>query len=295
MGMMRCAAVAAVVGLAAGAYVWAEPGPAGATGATGTTGGGGAGEGSPLSGPSVSQPGKGAAKPTLVERDFEGKVKRLEVPPEEAALEMLGLTAEEREATAAVLAARASLMDRLLVDHYDLVARGLTIRNEPEAAKRLAYAEEVRKAFAPVREQGRLVDLLAAKLPEGKSGELRRMTREYWEAVLREGAGEVKEAGDRRGAVREQMRKLGEEAFGHEIKRSFERLSASGQQRLDDAVKTLGLTPEQELKVRNLSTDFAQQTKLKPTAAQRAELFRKIMAELTPEQRVKAWEMVRGR
>ncbi len=85
------------------------------------------------------------------------------------------------------------------------------------------------------------------------------------------------------------------EVFGQEVRRSYERIAAEGQSRLDEVAKALDLTPAQEAKVRALAAEFAQKSQFKPTQAQRAELFGNVLRELTPEQRVRALELLRGR
>ena len=70
-----------------------------------------------LSGPKVASQ---APKATLVEKDGTGKLVRLEQRPEQAALELLGLTTEERKKPDELLIKRASVVSRLLADHREL-------------------------------------------------------------------------------------------------------------------------------------------------------------------------------
>lgn len=81
--------------------------------------------------------------------------------------------------------------------------------------------------------------------------------------------------------------------FGREVKRSYDRIAAEGQRRLEESIAALGLSPEQEGRVRRLVTEFAQESKLNPTAAQRTAFFARVLKELTPEQRKKLVRMAR--
>src|SRR5436853_2085458 len=93
----------------------------------------------PLGGPRVNG-GERVGPATLVQRDFSGKIKRLEVPPEEAALERLNLDQPTREKIQSVLAARAQVLDKIVVDNIDLVVRFANARqagDKPEQIKLL--------------------------------------------------------------------------------------------------------------------------------------------------------------
>src|SRR5689334_3113710 len=85
----------------------------------------------PLRGPALKdQP----AKATLIERDFAGKLKRPDIPVEEAALPLLNLDAESRARVDAALAARAQVLDQIVVDNLELVVR---LHNARQSGDRL--------------------------------------------------------------------------------------------------------------------------------------------------------------
>lgn len=73
-----------------------------------------------------------------------------------------------------------------------------------------------------------------------------------------------------------------------ELKASYERGAADRTERLDGFIAKLGLTPEQEGQVRRMITDLAQQNGGNPSQAQRAELIRKVLEMLEPDQRNQA-------
>lgn len=257
---------------------------------------------SPLSGPTVKdggsagggEKGGGAmagARGSLVERDFDGKIKELEVRPEEAALALLDLTEGERKRCAAVLDERAALMDGLVREHIDLLLELRAARAGGDPAVVKALTKQMRAAFAPLGEGGGLLEKLAANMPKGQADKLRALTDEYYRAVA---ADERKTmdwkdagpAGEKRANAAAMIR-VALETLGQEIKRSYERMAAEGTQRLERLIAALELDGEQESAMRRLASDYAQKTKLNPTGAQRAELFGEIFRMLSPEQRTK--------
>lgn len=268
----------------------------------------------PLSGPAVEDENAGA---TIVERTFDGNLKRLDIRPEEAALAKLNLTPEERTAADAVLSERAKTLDIIVRDHIDLLVRQQAARaggNNDEIAK---VNKEFREAMRPLASRGGLGAELAATLEEPNARRYNRMVREYYAALLSQVRKEMPEgdpvpdgmmdggvmrddlAAPRTAKTKPEPRRAEAakqllEVFGQEVRRSYDRIAAEGQSRLDDVVKRLGLDSEQEAKVRAIATEFAQKSLLNPTPAQRAEVFRKVLAELTPEQRAKALDMLRN-
>jgi len=257
----------------------------------------------PLSGPKVAP---AAAGPSIVERDFEGRLRFPEVRPEEAALAKLDLTPEEKAATQAVLVERAALFDQLVRENLDLLLKGMSARESGDKEALAAVLKEYNIALRPIVAKGQLADQLEKVLPAPKGEQLQAMMREYWRAVYDDAnAGTEDVVSPQRnlpGHVGPRGRHtmhgvLTQEAIrllGTEVKAAYDRVAEQGNRRLEDAIKVLELSPEQEAKVRSLAVDFGQETKLNPTPAQQTALFRKIMAELTPEQRAKMLELVAG-
>ncbi len=267
----------------------------------------------PLSGPSVEDDDSG---PTIVERSFDGTLKRLEIRPEEAALAKLRLTTEERAASEGVLRARAAMLDGIVREHIELLVRLQTARasgNNEEIGK---VNKEFREAMRPLAARGGLGAEIAATLEPANARRYDRMVREYYRALLTQNRKDMPDADpvpegmmdggvmrdemapkapkEKREPRRAEAAKQLLEVFGQEVRRSYERIAAEGQSRLDEVVKRLSLDEKQEAKVREIAQEFAQKTRLNPTPAQRAEVFRKVLAELTPEQRAKALDILRG-
>jgi len=280
----------------------------------------------PLSGPTVSPAKTG---PTIVERTMDGSVRRVEVRPEEAAVRKLTLDPEESARVEAVLAERARDLDQIVRENIELLVRVQTAKaaGEPKALNQVM--QEFREAMRPLAVKGSLAQQLHEALSPDHAASFDVMVRDYFRALVAEGnksrpMGDPMDDSDavgdspsgtppgtapgtapgtpggapppprkaeRRAAVVRQY----VEVFAQEVRRSYERISAEGHQRLEELIKRLELSPEQEAKVRDMATEFGQKTKLNPTPAQRAELFGKVLGLLTPEQRAKAMEFVTDR
>ncbi|MBL8990814.1 MAG: hypothetical protein JNJ48_04450 [Phycisphaerae bacterium] len=294
-GTVRVLAAAGLV-WAAGAAAWAEPEPKPAA------------KPDPMSGPKV-EPGAGdAAKAptTLVKRDFDGKLERLDRRPEAAALDLLGLTAEERSGADKLLAERAAKVSVLLADHYALF---LSLQGARQGG---AGAEELRPKMREFREAaGGLIDpplaqQVAATLPEGKRAEFSRLVGEYIRAMSEEEAasrrgGEPAMEGDRPAGRRPERAgaapmRMELNLLLRETARTLNAMVTERRERMDEVLKAVEATDEQAEKIRRLARENAAEGGgMKQTEAQRAELARKILEVLTPEQRRKWVEATRGR
>jgi hypothetical protein len=261
---MRFLIPAAILGLSTSA--WAQPSP---------------GAENPLAGPRVTAK---KVKPTLVARDFEGKVRRLEVPAEEAALELLELTEEERAACQRVLDARSAILDRIVGSNLELLVQ---IGNATQAGDRPALvrlAGNVHERLEPLRRRGTLQKELAGVLPEAKGVRLQDLAGEYRTALRDEIVREAKSKGERLRPA-QGLARVGLLELGQEIRRSYYRQIAAGTAELESVIGKLGLTPEQEGKVRGMVLTFFQETMGKASPAQKRDLFLRVMATLEPGQK----------
>ncbi len=75
-------------------------------------------------------------------------------------------------------------------------------------------------------------------------------------------------------------------AFAAEVRRSFDRQVAAKTEQLNDLLTKLNATPEQEGKIKALTSDYFQKTLGKPTMQQKRELFQAILKELNDDQRM---------
>lgn len=266
----------AVVSLAVVAGAWAEP-PA---------------EKPPvLSGPRVGEPGLATRPRSIVERDLDGSLKRLESDPIAAALAMLDLDEASSAAARGVIEARERGMDSLVRDHLREVAELSNARQAGDKTRVRELTRALLTAAGPMLQKGPLIDQVCAVIPSDSAGELRAMVSEY-ETALREEtaktAGAQRRQGRLNGAIAERL-----EGFGHEIKRAYERTFGARQKEFQELIATLDLSPEQESKVQRIFTDLFQKTYGKPSRTQNATAVMEAYNLLNAEQRRKFRELAK--
>lgn len=243
-----------------------------------------------LSGPKVQRGAPNAEVRTLVHKEFDGRLKRLEVEPVGAAIAIMELNPEERAAAEKVLIERKTSFDALLRDNIPLVLKldgAFKGHDNGEGQKALQQLFEKAK---PVLAKGPLLDQVAAVLPPDKAKELRRLHAEYMNAAVQDrmDTGPADKKNDRFGArVAE-----GFANFQREIENSAKRVFEGGDKDFKELVRKLDLTPEQESKVQGMFLDMYANSNGKPTKGEQAKVLLKSLALLTEEQKVKLREIV---
>jgi hypothetical protein len=150
-----------------------------------------------------------------------------------------------------------------------------------------------------------LVEQVARLLPEDQTPEFRRLVSEYVTALEAQAQREMGGTqgsftrpgsptpdGARRpyGAERTEMNML-----VREMARTLGSIVQERRARTEELFKAVDATPEQRTAIEKLLRESAEKNRGRPfTPEQRAENFRKIMEQLTPEQREKAREQLRG-
>jgi hypothetical protein len=266
----------------------------------------------PLGGPRVES--RPEAR-TLVRRAMGGELEALDQRPEAAAVELLDLSERERADVQRVLEARAALVSKVLSEHYDLVLRAQGLRQAmQEGGDRREAAgllRDLREAVQPLLEPA-LRTQVAAVLNPSSRAEFERLVDEYMAALAQEGA----RGGDGSRPARRGARANGEEGAGamgegfarrrvemvlvqREMGRALQGAVAMRQEQVAEFFKAIGATPEQEAKLRAIMQrgmrDAAAAGDDAPGDSARGERLRRILAELTPEQRRAALQHFRGR
>ena len=155
-----------------------------------------------------------------------------------------------------------------------------------------------------IRQQGRLLDTVGAVLSSEHKAEFTRLVEEYRSAQIADeeagnsegnmGKGPAKSGKSKKEARGGIVLKIGFEQFGQDVKRAYERVVSEGQGKLEDFFKNMDLSPQQEDKVRKLTSNFAQaHIKTPATQNEKTMLFLDISAELNPEQRAKLLNYVK--
>ncbi|MEL6499408.1 MAG: hypothetical protein AAFZ67_00440 [Planctomycetota bacterium] len=247
-----------------------------------------------LGGPSVEVE---AETPTLVERDLEGQLRPLETRAEVAAIGLLGLTNDEREAVDLLILERAALADEIASDNRQLLnqlrsAASAASNEEGVRGRRGGASRELmgqlREALAPMLRQEPLVDHFAAALPEASQEQYKAIVAEWYEASSAEARAGMNDGMNDRPA---RARRGGAmQAVRIEIRNALKRGSDERTDRLDRMIAALELTPEQEGTVREMIREFNQANKDLDDAdkADRSKLMQSIFNMLEPEQRRKA-------
>ncbi|MGD9688780.1 MAG: hypothetical protein AB7K52_02525 [Phycisphaerales bacterium] len=277
----------------------------------------------PLAGPSI-QPAA-AERKSLVERDFDGKVKRLEVLPIVAAIELIKLEPGVRAQIDEIIARRNAALDALVRDNLRLIVElaGANQAGKKDEAGKLL--RELYAAAAPLRELGPLQVEIQRALPAGAKSEAIRLTQEYWSAIVAEATAERSPRSDEPGAsagdpeedrgnmadrpARQARRDRAEgggrrlielrraevlAAAGGEIRRAYERVVGQQAADFEALIGELNLNQEQESKVRQVVGDLFQKTYGKPTPAQRAGMIAEVWRVLDADQRATLLKRLRG-
>lgn len=220
---------------------------------------------------------------TLVERDAAGKVKRLDVTPEEAAIDLLKplLDTASRQRADTILAERAAMWDAFTRENYREIVELANGGKGPEKVK----AVMAMLARAPeLRDIDGLRTRLAEAMPAEQAAAFRGLLDEYRKAVGEDIRAEASASGvGPQKLVAEEAFK----AFGREIKRSFDREATMGKDRLEAGLRALSLSPDDELKVRNILIEHAQKAKFDgggEGAGSKVRLYMELRKVLSAEQ-----------
>lgn len=242
-----------------------------------------------LSGPKVQTPASNA-KPTLVRRDFSGKLVRLDVHPAEAAVKLLTLDDQTRAKVDAILLERSRLLDQLVTENLPLLVQLQSARasgDKKAAARCLAQLSEKAQ---PLRDRGQLAQQLLAVLPPEQGRQLKSLIQEYWAELVREElaskAGEqpTPDPSPRRADMRQVMRQQLLAIAGDEIRRAYERTISARAADFNDLLKDLNLTAEQESRIRKIVGDAFQNTGGNPTPQDHARAFAQVWPILDQSQ-----------
>ena len=236
-----------------------------------------------LRGPKIEMKAAGAAK-SIVERDFNGRVKKLEEPPALAAVRVLELTPEDRAAADKVVGDRAAALDTIVRDNLRLIIElSLAQQAKDKVDSGRLLAEAMKKA-GPYLKRGPLLQELRPVLPPEKFAALTRMVDEYRTAAAEDRMSNPME-GEKNPGKLGAMLAVGFEGFGQEVRASYQRVVEDGGKEFEGFIKMLDLSPQQESRVRRIAMDMFTKTYGKPTQMQKVRFMLDIYAELDTEQR----------
>ncbi|MEY4942971.1 MAG: hypothetical protein RL254_1152 [Planctomycetota bacterium] len=262
-----------------------------------------------LAGPRVAA-APADAKPTTVNRGFDGMLEPLDAEPETAAVFQLKLDDESLRAVEAREAARSKAFSDFVTAHYDQVlAAGsdLQAMRAMEPADRAAAFGRIRKLFAdmqPFTARGTFIEECTGILTAEQQAEARRMVTEWHAArkaelrreIFPDVTGELDRQADERLEFRMRL-----ESIGGMVKRTITQRAESRKAQFEDVTNRLDLTPEQTEKVRNLFMEIGVQEiqgKREPGAysmRERQQIFGELAKILDETQRAKLRDLIISR
>jgi hypothetical protein len=236
-----------------------------------------------LRGPTVTQ---SLDRPhhSIVQRDFNGRIKKAEEHPVLLALARLDLAPEEKAAADKVLGERAAALDTIVRDNLRLIVEFALAMQASDSQTLAKLQPEILNKAQPFFKRGPLLAELMPALPDEKFAQLKKMVNEYNTLAAQDRAADPmsgKDKPNRFGAVIAQ----GFENSGTEVRASFDRVVGAGVKEFDALIKMLQLTPEQEATVRQKAGDLFQKTYGKPTKRQQLMIFLDIYGLLDTDQR----------
>ncbi len=251
----------------------------------------------PLAGPRITGT---AAGPTLIERDEYAKVRRLDLRPEEAALDKLGLTSDTLAPARKVIDDRAIALDRVITKHRTLVERLGPAFESGRALEGAALLLELHTHFLAVVGPAPLADKVAEALPEQSRDQYRALVKDYNDAVAKDLAAANPDA--KKNKLSAGLAKLGArtqlaiEHFVIELQRSGERIF-SEKSAIDTYAEAflakMKLPEADEAQVRTIFTEWAVTLNgNEPTKRQLADLLLQIYDTLDESQRRAYFEAV---
>lgn len=262
-------------------------------------------------------------KLTLVQRDSDGKLVRLEDRPEIAALPLLKLEGDAKKAADKVLNEHGAIVAKVINDQQGLFLQIQSARQSNDARAAAPLIRELRQK-APQLWEPSLLDRLAKALPVEKAAALRSIVTEYVAALAHEGtpdgrgpkpagssggggAGGMMEGGGMMqgeggmmqggggGGGGQQiatdsidtptLRRIEANLIVRELARSLKTLTEMRREQTDRLLSGLGLTPEQDAQVRKLIHDTGAKSKNgQPSREDHRALIEEIKKLLTVEQ-----------
>lgn len=241
----------------------------------------------PLAGPRLDQPGIVEA-PSLVERDFDGRLKRLEGLPVEAALDRMNLTDAQRDAARKPLRDRSLAIEKILRDNLKLVIDAQSAFKPGDDGRGQRALARLYQLAEPVLGGPRPLDLAAAALDDDHARELRRIVGEYTRAAVEDRmAGHVDgKKADRFGAY------VAENAATvfKEIELAAKRVFEAGDRDFQELSRKLELTPEQESRIQAIFIEMATTRNGPPDKMKQLQAILSAYALLTDDQRARLRE-----
>lgn len=260
----------------------------------------------PLRGPALSPalapagPATGSdpdmlASPTLVRFGYTGRLERLEVLPELAALDLLVLDAATRDRVNEAVAAYTARFDAVIRRNLATLIELQSLRGAGDRAASLARAQPLLQQVNELERSGSLASAIAGALPPAVAARFEQLVAAYDRALVEDIMAQAGERSERVSAFEARVQ-IRLERLGIAARQSADRQLGSAGERIQQMLIEIEATPEQTQKIQAiLQESLGEQLAAGDygSRATRARLFRAIMAELTPQQRTRAIMLLR--
>jgi hypothetical protein len=226
-------------------------------------------------------------EPTLIKFNDRGAMVRPEIPPEEAALDLVNLDAKEKAATDKLVDERGAAVDKVLGNNVPLLLKFLGVAKLDNRTEQLEAIKELAKVpeFTPLRDKVKYRDQLIAAMAPEKGVQYKQILSDYFSALSQQS----KETQTFKGKAATPEQSRGFEtllAIGVEMRRSYDRQITAKGDKLGEMASKASLTPEQDAKIKAVIAEFQQKSAGKPTLEQQREAFTKVLKELNEGQRM---------
>ncbi|MEO1511315.1 MAG: hypothetical protein AAFU70_04505 [Planctomycetota bacterium] len=247
---------------------------------------------SPLSGPTVKPESAG---PTLIERDYEGKLRALERRPEVAALDLLGLSEDELANAREIVAERAAEVEGIVFSNLLLLGEiGTALEAAPPESGFEVLEDDLRKraeaALEPLWTGSPLVDRIEQALPQARRAAYRGIVNDWYAAAMEQAR--ARSAGAGVSAFELVIR----DVIGAEIESAYQRGQTGRDQAYEEFLDALDLDPAIEGEVRRVALDaymkILNDTGREPNQTEEAFIFRQMLTVIPEADHPRVWRAV---
>jgi hypothetical protein len=214
-----------------------------------------------------------------------GRFRRIEGRPEVAALAMLVLEPDVRDAAHAVVEKRLTAIREHVIDEIDLLRESSDATRAGDRARAEELQRELFRRFPHAAQRAPLVEPLASVLPVEAHAELVRMVDEYWSAwIASEAEGRPDQPGKAAKSVED---RLAFQLFQGELVTVYNAILRPLQQKLDRIYEIAEVSDAQRESIRSAVIGFVKTSRLHADDEASMALARAILDVLDEEQRTR--------
>lgn len=230
---------------------------------------------------------------TLIRFDVQGRFQRAEGRPEEAAITLLNLDSETRDAARLAAAGRREALRGFLIDNLDLIIASTDAQDAGDRERVQGYLRQMRDMFDPNRERSPALDAICSVLNEEQAADLRRLVDDYWNALAE---WELRNSRDKSEAARQRVfDRVGFDMFQQELRQAYERTLRPLRNKFDAIVQAVEATDDQKQAIRVILHEYIRAGRLDPTPGLQQDAARRIYQVLDEERRQKLFEVAFAR